>query len=50
MIGVCLQWDQPDEAIKIFDRMESDNVKPNEVTLVNVLTGCGRARDLGTVK
>ncbi|KAK3210809.1 hypothetical protein Dsin_015515 [Dipteronia sinensis] len=30
--------------------MESKNMKPNEVTLVNVLTACARARDLRTVK
>lgn len=50
MIGAFVQWDQPDEAIKIFERMERDNVKPNEVTLVNVLSACARARNLGTVK
>lgn len=50
MIGAYVQWDQADEAIKIFDRMKSENVKPNEVTLVNVLTACARARDLETVR
>lgn len=50
MIGAYSQWDQPDEAIKLFDRMEFEGVKANEVTLVNVLTACARARDLGTVR
>jgi pentatricopeptide repeat protein len=51
MIGVHAQWDQPNEAVRLFDRMmKSENVKPNEVTLVNVLTACARARDLAMVK
>ena len=50
MIGAYSQWDQPDEAIKLFDRMEFEGVKANEVTLVNVLTACARARDLGTAR
>lgn len=49
-IGAYVQQDQPDEAIKIFYRMEIENVKPNAVTLVNVLTARARARDLRTVK
>ncbi|XP_061951430.1 pentatricopeptide repeat-containing protein At1g08070, chloroplastic-like [Populus nigra] len=51
MIGVHAQWDQPNEAVRLFDRMmKSENVKPNEVTFVNVLTACARARDLAMVK
>ncbi|KAK0570404.1 hypothetical protein LWI29_000670 [Acer saccharum] len=50
MNGAYVQWNQPDEAIEVFERMESENVKPNEVTLVNVLTACARAKDLRTVK
>ncbi|TXG61328.1 hypothetical protein EZV62_012691 [Acer yangbiense] len=38
MIGAYVQWNQTDEAIEVFERMESENMKPNEVTLVNVLT------------
>lgn len=49
-IGAYVQQDQPDEAIKIFYRMEIENVKPSAVTLVNVLTARARARDLRTVK
>ncbi|KAJ0089905.1 hypothetical protein Patl1_13158 [Pistacia atlantica] len=50
IIGAYVQWDQPGEAIKIFERMGSENVKPNEITLVNVLASCARAGDLGTTK
>ncbi|GAY50532.1 pentatricopeptide repeat-containing protein [Citrus sinensis] len=50
MYSSCWCLDQPDEAIKIFYRMEIENVKPNAVTLVNVLTARARARDLRTVK
>ncbi|KAJ6862868.1 pentatricopeptide repeat-containing protein [Populus alba x Populus x berolinensis] len=51
MIGAHAQWDQANEAVRLFDRMiKSENVNPNEVTLVNVLTACARARDLAMVK
>ncbi|OVA06548.1 Pentatricopeptide repeat [Macleaya cordata] len=46
MIDAYTHWDQPIKAIELFQRMELENVKPNEVTLVNVLTACARARDL----
>lgn len=50
MIGAYAQWDLPHEAIKLFRRMEIASVKPNEITLVNVLTACARSRDLETAK
>ncbi|KAM2407276.1 hypothetical protein ACFX1X_026484 [Malus domestica] len=50
MIDAYAKWDQPVEALKLFERMESENVDPNEVTLVNVLTACARARDLDMTK
>ncbi|XP_060668677.1 pentatricopeptide repeat-containing protein At1g08070, chloroplastic [Ziziphus jujuba] len=50
MIGAYAQWDEPTEAVVLFNRMESGNVKPNEVTLVNVLSACSKARDLETAK
>ncbi|CAN6564228.1 unnamed protein product [Malus baccata var. baccata] len=50
MIDAYAKWDQPVEALKLFGKMESENVDPNEVTLVNVLTACARARDLDMAK
>ncbi|KAK9101891.1 hypothetical protein Sjap_019145 [Stephania japonica] len=50
MVGAYAQWDRPVEALRLFRRMEGGNVKPNEVTLINVLTACARARDLETAK
>ncbi|BFG40020.1 hypothetical protein CerSpe_262940 [Prunus speciosa] len=50
MIDAYAQWDQPIEAVKLFDKMESESVDPNEVTLVNVLTACAKARDLKMAK
>ncbi|KAM1061773.1 hypothetical protein FF1_026202 [Malus domestica] len=50
MIDAYAKWDKPVEALKLFERMESENVDPNEVTLVNVLTACARARDLDMAK
>ncbi|KAF2310707.1 hypothetical protein GH714_016494 [Hevea brasiliensis] len=50
MIGAYAQWEQPHEALKLFERMESENASPNEVTLVNLLTACARAKDLALLK
>ncbi|PRQ46486.1 putative tetratricopeptide-like helical domain, DYW domain-containing protein [Rosa chinensis] len=50
MIDAYAQWDQSAEALKLFYKMERENVDPNEVTLLNVLTACGMARDLETAK
>ncbi|KAJ8750438.1 hypothetical protein K2173_015577 [Erythroxylum novogranatense] len=50
IIGAHAHWNRTDEAVKLFEQMGSENVKPNEVTLVNVLTACGKARDLAMVK
>ncbi|KAK9269114.1 hypothetical protein L1049_000883 [Liquidambar formosana] len=48
MIGAYAQWGQPSEAVELFKRMEIENVEPNEVTLINVLTACAASRDLET--
>ena len=50
MIGAYGQWDQPHESIKLFRKMEMAIVKPNEITLVNVLTACAKSRNLETVE
>ncbi|TQD97118.1 hypothetical protein C1H46_017207 [Malus baccata] len=50
MIDAYAKWDRPVEALKLFGRMECENVDLNEVTLVNVLTACARARDLDMAK
>lgn len=50
MIGAYAHWDQPTEALELFDRMMSENEKPNEVTLVNVLSACAKVRDLEMAK
>nr|XP_010914963.1 pentatricopeptide repeat-containing protein At2g29760, chloroplastic [Elaeis guineensis] len=47
-IAAYTEWDRPAEALDLYRRMESENVEPNEITLVNVLTACARARDLET--
>ncbi|KAI3975061.1 hypothetical protein MKX01_005172, partial [Papaver californicum] len=46
MVDAYTQADQPIKALELFQRMEVEQVKPNEVTLLNVLTACGRARNL----
>lgn len=48
MIAAYTEWDRPAEALDLYRRMESENVEPNEIALVNVLTACARARDLKT--
>ncbi|KAF8406992.1 hypothetical protein HHK36_006113 [Tetracentron sinense] len=50
MIGAYAQWDRPVEALELFRGMEFENMKPNDVTLVNVLTACAKARDLKMAK
>lgn len=47
-----MQWEQPERATKVFDRMEMEKMEVNEVTLinVNVLAAYSRARDLGTLQ
>ncbi|KAK9149736.1 hypothetical protein Scep_008493 [Stephania cephalantha] len=50
MIGAYAHWDRPVEALGLFQRMEGDNVRPNEVALINALAACARARDLEMAK
>ncbi|XP_042401801.1 pentatricopeptide repeat-containing protein At1g08070, chloroplastic-like [Zingiber officinale] len=47
MIAAYTKSDRLFEAIDLYRRME---LEPNEITLVNVLTACARARDIETGK
>ncbi|XP_020098061.1 pentatricopeptide repeat-containing protein At2g29760, chloroplastic-like [Ananas comosus] len=49
-IAAYTKWDRAAEALDLYRRMEFESVKPNEITLVNVLVACARARDLETGK
>lgn len=46
MIKAFVQGDCPDEAFKLFREMEMENVKPNDVTMVGVLSACGKKADI----
>ncbi|KAG9143477.1 hypothetical protein Leryth_016484 [Lithospermum erythrorhizon] len=35
-----------DKALDLFHRMEEENLRPNDVTMIGVLTACGKKRDL----
>ncbi|KAK0600216.1 hypothetical protein LWI29_012751 [Acer saccharum] len=50
LIAGYVNNDCASEAIRVFKDMESLNVEPNEITLVNVHVACARSRDLGTGK
>ncbi|XP_010249955.1 PREDICTED: pentatricopeptide repeat-containing protein At2g29760, chloroplastic-like [Nelumbo nucifera] len=50
MIDAYAQCGCPVEALELFRRMEFENVKPNGVTLLNVLGACARARNLEMAK
>lgn len=50
MIGAYAHWNQPTEALELFDRMMSEKEKPNEVALVNVLSACAKASILEMAK
>ncbi|WOL09011.1 pentatricopeptide repeat-containing protein [Canna indica] len=50
MIAAYTKSDCLAEALDLYRKMEMRNVVPNEITLVNVLTACARARDLETGK
>ncbi|MQL99245.1 hypothetical protein Taro_031960 [Colocasia esculenta] len=50
LIGAYTNCDRPKEALGLYCHMQLENVEPNEVTLLNVLTACSRARDLDTGK
>lgn len=47
MIAGYAQNGRPEEALQLFQQMSSQNVQPNEVTLVSVLSACGQ---LGSVE
>ncbi|WOL02987.1 hypothetical protein Cni_G11707 [Canna indica] len=42
MIAGYAQNGRPDEALQLFERMKAENCKPNEVTLVSVLSACAQ--------
>ncbi|XP_058070603.1 putative pentatricopeptide repeat-containing protein At3g05240 [Magnolia sinica] len=48
LIAGYVNNNRPDEAIKVFKEMEITEVKPNEITMVNVLVACAETRDLET--
>ncbi|XP_008776306.1 pentatricopeptide repeat-containing protein At1g08070, chloroplastic-like [Phoenix dactylifera] len=47
MIAGYAQNGRPNEALELFERMKAENCKPNEVTLVSVLSACAQ---LGSVE
>ncbi|XP_059660852.1 pentatricopeptide repeat-containing protein At2g29760, chloroplastic [Cornus florida] len=46
MITGFAQGDCPDEALELFRQMEAENVIPNDVTMVGVLSACAKKLDL----
>ncbi|KAI3457862.1 hypothetical protein Pfo_014525 [Paulownia fortunei] len=46
MINGLAQNDCVDEAVEFFRRMEGEGVKPNDVTMVGVLSACGKKLDV----
>ncbi|KAL2556448.1 Pentatricopeptide repeat-containing protein [Forsythia ovata] len=46
MINGFAQRDCADEALDLFREMEGEDVKPNDVTMVGVLSACGKKLDL----
>ncbi|VVA32115.1 PREDICTED: pentatricopeptide repeat-containing [Prunus dulcis] len=46
MITVFAQGNCPQEALELFKEMEAENVKPNDVTMVSVLSACAKKVDL----
>lgn len=46
MITGFAQGGHPDKALELFKRMEMENVRPNEVTMVSVLSSCAKKMDL----
>ncbi|KAL4188936.1 hypothetical protein AMTRI_Chr08g162910 [Amborella trichopoda] len=46
MIGGYVYGENFDKAIRLFERMREEKVTGNEVTVVNVLSACARAKDL----
>lgn len=48
MIAALTKCDRSSEALALYRRMRRENVEPNEIALLNVLTACASARDLET--
>ncbi|KAM0990358.1 hypothetical protein ACFX15_008523 [Malus domestica] len=46
IITVFAQGNCPEEALELFKEMEAENVEPNDVTMVGVLSACGQKVDL----
>ncbi|KAB2631427.1 pentatricopeptide repeat-containing protein [Pyrus ussuriensis x Pyrus communis] len=46
VITVFAQGNCPEEALELFKEMEAENVEPNDVTMVGVLSACGQKVDL----
>ncbi|KAG8381753.1 hypothetical protein BUALT_Bualt05G0005300 [Buddleja alternifolia] len=47
MISGCVRWGMSSEAIRLFRSMQIDGVRPDEITLVMVLSACA---DLGALE
>ncbi|CAI9288099.1 unnamed protein product [Lactuca saligna] len=48
MITGFAQGDRPDEALKLFHEMQGENLKPDKVTMMSVLTASTKKLDLNT--
>ncbi|KAF8402675.1 hypothetical protein HHK36_010764 [Tetracentron sinense] len=46
MITAFVQADCPEMALELFHGMEADNMKPNDVTMVSLLSACAKKLDL----
>ncbi|KAK4487678.1 hypothetical protein RD792_005659 [Penstemon davidsonii] len=46
MINGLAQSDCVDQAVEFFNRMQGEGVKPNDVTMMGVLSACGKKADL----
>ncbi|PKA55094.1 Pentatricopeptide repeat-containing protein [Apostasia shenzhenica] len=46
LITAMAHADRLDDALELFQRMEDDGVDPNDVTMVSVLSACGKKGDL----
>ena len=46
LIATFAQGGCPEEALELFRVMEKENVKPNDVTMVGVLSACTKKLDL----
>ncbi|KAF4346809.1 hypothetical protein G4B88_013279 [Cannabis sativa] len=46
MIAAFAQGNFPEEAFSLFREMEMENVKPNDVTMVSILSACGKKLDI----